>query len=35
MCPGDYAIVAGTYYFDVIKGVVEVYGNFVWRGLYS
>lgn len=26
MCPGDYAIVAGTYYFDVIKGVVEVYG---------
>lgn len=26
MFPGDSAIVAGTYYFDVIKGRVEVYG---------
>ena len=27
--PGDFAVVAGTYYFDVIKGAVEVYGIFL------
>lgn len=26
LSPGDFAIVAGIYYLDVIKGSVEVYG---------